>query len=292
MEQTAKNPIDQEQYNYWLAQLQSIEQKQYSNISLEELREKQKKFLLRGEDRNKPMTDRELQYWEKVLASRSAHNPFDDLLADLERQEDVKPEITPWLDYQEAKQALWFFMKKIAQKKQFTWVMYDGLKELCELMAAYFSGHSASGLDLHKGFFIYGSVGGGKSELLKACQMMAQAYNVQGRMFKIAEAERIVQETQRVDEAHLGQYYRGNWCFDDMGNTNMTYQYMGNVINPMQTIFTKRSRTMQVSYITTHVTSNVGPDDYKGAFDDRVVSRFYQMFNIYALDSPEDFRRR
>lgn len=269
----------------------TIDVKQYTNFSLEELREKQEKFFLRRADVKKPMTEAEVKYWEKVFNAPQS-NPFDELLADLERQQDIRPEIVPWIEYDEAKRALWFFMKKIAEKKRFKWVVYQSLKDLCELLAAYFSGNVAKGLDLHKGFFIYGAPGGGKTEIMSACQMMARAYNIEGRMFKIAEAERIVQETSRADEANLGQYFRGNWAFDDMGNTNMTYQHMGNVINPMQTIFTKRSRTMQVTYITTHITSNVGPDDYAQVFDSRAVSRFYQMFNIYALDSPEDFRKR
>lgn len=269
----------------------TIDIKEYTNLSLEELRKQQEKFFIRKSDVKKPMTETELAYWEKVFAAPQK-NPFEELLADLERQEDVKPEINPWLDYQEAKKALWYWMQVIARRKRFTWVVYPGLKDLCELVAAYFSGNAAQGLDLHKGFFIYGGCGGGKSEIMCAAQMMAKGYNMTGRMFGIAEVERIVQETERVNEAHLGRYYSNNWCFDDMGNTGMTYQHMGNVINPMQTIFTKRSRVMQVRYITTHITSNIDPEVYQNTFDARVLSRWKQMFNFYALDSPEDFRER
>lgn len=272
---------------------QTIDVKQYTNFSLEELRKQQEKFFLRKSDTKKPMTEAELAYWEKVF-NAPQRNPFEEVLADLERQEDIKPNIEPWMEYQEAKKELWGWMKHIAKKKQFTWVMYPDLKELCDLVASYFSGNAVQGLDLHKGFFIYGPCGAGKSDLMRAAQLMAQSLNVEGRKFKIAETERIVQETNRVDEAHLGRYYRENWCFDDMGNVNMIFkqEYTGNVINPMQTIFTKRSRVMQVRYINTHITSNVEPENYVGTFDDRVLSRWKQMFNFFALDSPEDFRER
>ena len=270
---------------------QSLELNKYYNIPLEELREKQEKFFLGTPKAQKPMTEAEIAYWEKVR-SAPQKNPFEELLADLERQDDQKPEITPWLDEAEAKRALWYWMQVIAKKKKFTWVMYPSLKKLCGLMAAYFSGNAAPDLDLHKGFFIYGPCGGGKSELMLAAQMMAKSYNMTGRMFGIAEAERIAQETNRVDEAHLGRYYSENWCFDDMGNANMVFQqqYTGNVINPMQTIFTKRSRVMQVRYITTHITSNVEPDDYAGTFDARVLSRWKQMFNFFELKNTKDYR--
>lgn len=272
---------------------QTIDEKQYSNFSLEELREQQEKFFLRNSNTKKPMPPQELAYWE-IVFNAPQRNPFEEVLVDLERQDDVKPDIKPWMDYQEAKASLWFFMKRIAQRKKFTWVIYPDLKILCELVAAYFSGNAAEGLDLHKGFFIYGPCGGGKSELILAAQMMARALNIEGRKFGIAEAERIVQETNRVDDAHLGRYYRENWAFDDMGNSNMTFkqEYTGNVINPMQTIFTKRSRVMQVRYIATHITSNVAPEDYTGVFDARVLSRWSQMFNFFLLQNPEDYRPR
>lgn len=270
---------------------QSLELNKYYNVSLEELREKQEKFFLGSPKAQKPMTKAEIAYWEKVY-SAPEKNPFEELLADLERQDDQKPEITPWLDENQAKRALWYWMQVIAKKKKFTWVMYPSLQRLCGLVAAYFSGNAAPDLDLHKGFFIYGACGGGKSELMLAAQMLAKSYNMTGRMFGIVEAERIVQETNRVDEAHLGRYYAGNWCFDDMGNANMVFQqqYTGNVMNPMQTIFTKRSRVMQVRYITTHITTNVEPDDFAGTFDARVLSRWKQMFNFYELKNPKDYR--
>lgn len=279
-------------------QNETIEQKENVNILLEEMRQKEQMYLIRhGLDTTlrRPIEDKERAYWQKVKNS-APKNPFQQVADAIRTSGGPTPDFDkPWMKYNEARLLFLECMQDIARQHKFTWDYYPSLKRLCQLMAGYFSGWNVDGeLDLAKGFFIYGPCGCGKSKLMAAAQLMAYRVGRSERVYNRAACERITK-----DPKNTTRYQKGNWYFDDLGNTDLVFKDWGREVNPFQEIFTERAREMEVNYIVTHVTSNIKPESFapvtnsdgeeikRGVFDARVISRWNAMFNFYELDGPD-----
>lgn len=281
-------------------QKQIIDEKEYTNFSLEEMREKEQNYLFRhgladGGVREK--NEKEKAYWAKVKAAKSM-NQFQRVADAIRINAGPRPSFDKaWMPYAEAKKIFWECMQDIARQYYFKWDLYPSLKELCAIMAGYFSGWQVCDIDLHKGFFIYGPCGCGKSKLMAAAQLMAYRVGRSERVFKRVASERVTKDRQNV-----AKYQKENWYFDDLGNTDLVFKDWGREVNPFQDIFTERHREMECNYIVTHITSNVAPDSFapvinehgevikRGVFDSRVISRWNEMFNFFELDAPQDYR--
>ncbi len=278
-----------------------IDQKQYSNLSLEELREKEQIYLLRHGlvDGPREKSEVEKAYWAKVEAAKQK-NSFQQVADLIRANAGPRPAFdTPWMPYADAKKLFWECMEDIARQYRFKWELYPSLKELCQVMAAYMSGWKVEGLDfdLHKGFFIYGPCGCGKSKIMAAAQLMAYRVGRSERVFKRVASERVTKDRQNI-----AKYQRENWYFDDLGNTDLVFKDWGREVNPFQEIFTERHREMECNYIVTHITSNIAPESFapvlndagevvkRGVFDQRVISRWSEMFNFFELVPPCDYR--
>lgn len=278
---------------------QIIDEKENVNILLEEMREKQNSYFLRHsrqEDGSpKVVTENEKAYAERVKAAQ-AKTPYQILVEQMLSNQGPKTPIAPWMTYEDAKTMLWECMQLHARRKGFKWRFYPTLKELFHMMAAYFAGIQVQDMDSHKGFFIYGPCGCGKSELMASVLIMAYRCEKDFRIFKKANAERVVKKENKKE---IPGYYKGNWYFDDLGNAKLMYKDFDELVNPFQDIFTERSRNMQLDYMVTHVTSNIKPEKFApvynkdneeikpGVFDARVISRWNEMFNFFELDGPD-----
>lgn len=278
---------------------QIISEKENTNILLEKMREKQNSYVLRHSQQEegtpKIVSDKEKAYAERVRAAQ-AKTPYQILVEQMVSSPGPKIPITPWLSYEDARALLWHCMEIHAKKKGFKWEFYPTLRELCNLMAAYFAGFQVEGIDPHKGWFIYGPCGCGKSELMASVLIMAYKCEKKMRIFSKANAERVVKKENKKE---IPSYYHGNWYFDDLGNAKLMYKDFDELVNPFQDIFTERSRNMQLNYMVTHVSSNIKPEKFgplynsdneeikAGVFDARVISRWNEMFNFFELDGPD-----
>lgn len=260
-----------------------LNERNFSPFSAEQLREQMEAYKQRASKRvpNREISERGKQYlqgftYEKVEAE----------LPKLVSPNEIKPEIKPWLPYKNAKWLLFDHMRQISKAEGFDLVFYQDLKEVCEIFAAYFSGNQVEGLDPHKGLFLFGNCGCGKTRLFMAAQRMALECGIKARLFKRIDTENLIESYSDFTD-----FKNGNWLFDDLGAGEMIKIIDRKKSNPMQVILSARHRKMFVQYQVTHVTTNIRPTGFSAYFDERVCSRMDQMFNYIPITGP-DFREQ
>jgi len=114
--------------------------------------------------------------------------------------------------------------------------------------------------ELHKGVFIYGDHGTGKTSSLEIIQNISKKYNIKSLWFPIVNSSTVVEKfnTEKNKDYIVQNYSKGNYCFDDLGT-----EIEGNNIF----VFGKEDifiRIMEARYNTfiskgtkTHITSNL-----------------------------------
>ena len=191
------------------------------------------------------------------------------------------------VDYDFARTVLWkiFSTKLEAQNRKFKmegndmWVIQNLLK--------YFIGDDSSEFDLQKGICLMGSVGPGKTFLLESFGRLASE-------LKLAKAFKMVSTSDIYDRVAASQnktvtmsrYYKGNVCFDDLGDEPLIYKDFGNDLAYVIRIFTKRYEAFSRGKIFTFATSNLEPKDLQERYGERFYDRFKQMFNAVVLTAP------
>ena len=268
---------------------QEIDTSQFSPFSNDQLKAQMQRAVDREKIRHpeKPISERAKRHSAKLAELKNV--PYDSrkesvlsTISGMKAQ--VKPKIVASKTFKEAKKLFYECMKAHAQKSDYIINIYPDLKEVCLIFAAYFSGNEVEGIDPHKGFFLYGPCGCGKTEIFSSAQAMAKICGNKQREFGSMYVPDLI---ERFDS--YTDYYIGNWLFDDLGSGQMIKNTNYVKKNPMEMIFSNRHRKMSAQYLTTHVTSNIKPSDFDSIFDKRVISRFGQMFNFIKIDGP-DFR--
>lgn len=156
----------------------------------------------------------------------------------------------------------------------------------------YFTGAPDGKLNPHKGIYLYGPVGRGKTMIMQCLMMMCAVIESKleaagaaftSHKFAIANAQSMVKE---VDEskgsAVMRRYYKGQWCIDDLGAEDGLKQW-GNDKNIVADIIIERYQAYQRSGLLTHATSNTIPKEWTAKYGQRVDSRCYEMFELVQL---------
>ena len=205
-----------------------------------------------------------------------------------------KPTVQPLCDLDTAKRFIWESYKTIASEQNFTIKLTPQHKAVIPLLAAYFSGNETTELDPNKGIYLWGPCGTGKSILMKVIQNVLSTFDYPKRFFTKSVPD-LFNEVQAAKEINLSRYCGSTYCFDDLGFDGNTLKHYGNVVNPMEIIFTARYPKFQSHGVLTHATSNLPWSSDKGEsmsdrFNDRIASRGSEMFNFILLDG-EDLRK-
>lgn len=157
--------------------------------------------------------------------------------------------------------------------------------------------------DTKKGLIVIGGVGSGKTLLFKV---------INATLIKLNKSERFaivsVNELQKLYSlkgyAGILRYLENtttyaynvendfplNICIDDLGIESDTTSFFGNNINLMNNILINRYELFKDSGVKTHATTNLNIDMIKAKYDERVVSRLSEMFNIVILNQ-NDYRK-
>lgn len=157
--------------------------------------------------------------------------------------------------------------------------------------------HKSTAGDIHKGIYLYGPTGTGKSLCVKILRKMAYYFGV--KIKADGEATGLAWQTVRCDDA-VSAYVHGNSLedyknarvifFDDLGTEPTEAIYMGQRLNVMRSIIEFRGDA-GMSKLTIF-TSNIPLDspDLVSLYGDRAVSRLRQMCNFLVLGGKD--RRR
>ena len=148
--------------------------------------------------------------------------------------------------------------------------------------------------DIHKGVYLYGPTGAGKSLCIAILWKMAYYFGV--KVKASGELMPITWTGVRCDDA-VSAYVRGNSLedykkartifFDDLGTEPTDAIYMGQRLNVMRSIIEYRGD--QRTTVLTIITSNIPLDspDLASLYGDRAVSRLKQMCNFLVLGGKD-----
>ena len=163
-------------------------------------------------------------------------------------------------------------------------------------LVRYFIGDAGGLYDIHRGIYLFGDFGTGKTVIMQTMQdftrlieerLTAASVAYTPRGFRLSHARDIAMEIQRSARTDsLRQYHAGIWLFDDMGHEEEKKIY-GNDINALAEILLARYNRYQAGGPPTHCTSNLAPHECREAYGDRIGSRVFELFNHVYLDGSD-----
>lgn len=172
-------------------------------------------------------------------------------------------------------------------------------RDIYQSLCFYFTGDLRMedyGLSGRKGLMMYGNVGSGKTVMMD----LFARNNVQS--YKLVSCEQIEAEYRRgkgtdatlekysqmlyneYKQAYYGQSYLG-YCFDDFGSEKTSVNY-GDVRELMYNILTARYNSVPCKGPRTHLTSNLTLEMIAQRYNERLIDRLKQMFNL--IEFPSD----
>lgn len=150
---------------------------------------------------------------------------------------------------------------------------------------------------LSKGIMLVGSVGVGKTDLLRAFEKNKR------RCFATITANEISEKVKSngadywrtycgfvPGHGNTPEYFLQNnigWAIDDMGTENKVVDY-GTPVDPMQVIIAERYKMKdKIPFNSMHITSNLDGEELERRYDYRLRSRIREMFNVIQLGGKD-----
>lgn len=150
---------------------------------------------------------------------------------------------------------------------------------------------------LSKGLMLMGGVGTGKTTIMKlfarnkrmsfdllSCRRAAEMYEKDGEE-AIGYYSNIRYDLSK-DPRYFYQTDIGQ-CFDDLGTEKTPVKHYGNTTDVMADVLLNRYDKAKGSYIATHITTNLLPDEIEQKYGTRVRSRMRQMFNVISVTGDD-----
>ena len=169
----------------------------------------------------------------------------------------------------------------------------DKNKAVIDQLFRYFIQDPKCKLDLHKGIFICGSVGTGKSSLMKAFARFTKDNNFESS-FDVVCMRQVNMEVDASGLSSLKQYCSGNRMFDDIALRQKKINSFGTQIMPSDEIIQLMyQRFTKLIPRPTHFSSNVdfwNNKELSKIYDERSIDRLFEMCNVVYLGGSS--RRR
>lgn len=199
--------------------------------------------------------------------------------------------------------------------------IYKELRPYYELLAHYFLGLSTvqdynilsvRDIALNKGIMLRGGYGIGKTVMMKLfawnptqcydVSPVQKVVSVHDKFDKKADSEKYLEEMSKyyplpygstqaihVDNGYFGHTVLG-LCFDDLGAEPLGNKF--GAVNVMKRVldncYTNRHEHRKLSH--THIITNSSDEELCRSYDNRIVDRFNEMFNIIDLPEMESLR--
>lgn len=217
--------------------------------------------------------------------------------------EEVNKPITPFTVTPEG---LWKMAKDQFMQitgKEFMLDEYN--RSLIKMLIQYFTSNhefenNGNGYSLHKGLFLYGGVGCGKTTIMN----MFSVNQVQ--TYITVSCRKVTSDFSQYGDDGIHKYWNPNFstslmfnpfkhqtlgiCFDDLG-TEDTSRHYGNQKNVLADVILNRYDRVHALKCKTHMTTNLTAAQIGEFYGPRFTSRCKEMFNIIELPEQPDRRK-
>jgi hypothetical protein len=156
------------------------------------------------------------------------------------------------------------------------WMVDDDNRETFMLMYAYVSGDRTFGGSLDKGIFLMGSLGSGKTIMLRGLTKVIG--KLTDRLFQYISAYDL---SKKVIANGTEPYSRAPYMIDDLGKENNVIKDYGTDCRPMVELFASRYDNGAITFVTTNYNMKTFADKY----GDQTVERWLEMFNFIEMKS-------
>lgn len=256
--------LSQEEFNKELERLQ----KQYQDKQ-DKFEDLQNRFTKRT-----AATEAEIAYFEQLHKSKGFD--ADTLCRSILQEGKAKRKASHRYSYQDGRKVSWACTKAIYPDYK---VDSDFLKGLYPALINYFLEFDGR-LNPKKGLLFTGGVGLGKTSLFRIFQRFAYKLDLDTR-FKIKPMMAAVYEvSENSNVSAMKSLFKGNICFDDLGQEAATVKLFGNEIRVFEEIMTHRYNNFITFGHKTHLSTNLTFPQIQSKYGDRVSSRILEMMNI------------
>lgn len=175
----------------------------------------------------------------------------------------------------------------IAKHLQKNFKITNENKDVIKNLLLYFSGNECCKYDLNKGLMIIGGVGCGKTLLFRIFKIYTSDI-LKINSFQSYTSSEIIDNINVNGVEYLEKFNTNNktpiTCYiDDIASKNETIKHFGTEVNVIEHLLGIRYNIFINHKKLTHCTSNLFPSQFRKKYDERIIDRMKEMFNIVEL---------
>ncbi|PRY10307.1 hypothetical protein CLV24_11435 [Pontibacter ummariensis] len=143
-----------------------------------------------------------------------------------------------------------------------------------------------AGFSLNKGILLFGMVGTGKTDHMKALQRVLVSMH-SPLAFAYTTLPRVAANYGSDGYDAFLRYFKKHWLFDELGDTvKETVSHYGNKVNVAENLIHNRYEAFKHGYLS-HFTTNLEPGQLADLYDGRMWSRLQEMCNLIPVFGPD-----
>jgi DNA replication protein DnaC len=166
----------------------------------------------------------------------------------------------------------------VSQKRNVSkYIIDDHNRKALNQITYYLVGDSRFNDGLHKGLFIRGPVGTGKTMPL---EIITEVFKLKRFNLRIYNALEVANIMRSSDEAAKKRLLEGYIAIDDVGIEDVEYKVFGSTVRPIFDVISSRYATRRFTFITTNLT----PSEIEARYGNRVRDRLREMTSQIVLN--------
>lgn len=264
---------------------QDFDFSQYTQHSAEQLRERMtnRQHVIAPIPHNPEAALREAEYWKRVRSTKKAElRPY-------------RPDYTPQMEFEEARVKFGKLLKAreaelavFKRRSDFKITFTPEQAQIVRDLLKWFINDESSALPIHKGFYLYGSPGTFKTEIVKLLCKFAQQEQVP-KALQFMDISQISDELLAKGPDVLEQVRMYDRVFDEWGRKTLPVSYFGNKVDPAEWALEMRYKRFKSFGQITCFISNFDPQTLEKNLSEMAFDRLGEMATSVRM--PGESRR-